>query len=169
MSRPTWRHNSILRVLKAELSQILSPEHDIILDTAEERAHYSSTQKLYFPDSKQRPDVSIINESTKTIFLLELTSPSSRYINTWHENKTNRYVQLCNDIASKHEVTVHCYAFEVDQLGFVASSTLEMLKGLGLSKKEVKHVGTLLSKKALECSYHIFCHRDTDHWPFPLG
>jgi hypothetical protein len=63
-------------------------------------------------DSKLKPDIVLINESTKDIMIGELTCPMEARMTYWHETKTKKYHDLANRIAEKG-FTVRFFAFEV--------------------------------------------------------
>jgi hypothetical protein len=83
--------------------------------------------------------------------------------------KNRKYEKLCRDLKRNTGKQVHLCAFEISQLVYVASSTIELLKLLKLPKSAINKVTLELSKEALVCSKMMFDYRDSDTWPYPLS
>ena len=168
-NRVTWRHNSILRILRDHLLNLMEADWEVFMDLPDSQNSYMETlSSLLGRQVDQRPDVILVNEPLKLVYVAELTSCSSQHLRTWHERKSAKYDRLCREIAA-NGWNVQMRAFEVDQIGFVASSTKSLLHLLGLSKSKISLVCRDISGAALNCSYEIFKHRDTRVWPWPLA
>ncbi len=65
------------------------------------RPRHDFLQTLRSFNSKLKPDIVLINESTKDIIFGELTCPMEARMTYWHETKTRKYHNLANRIAEK--------------------------------------------------------------------
>jgi hypothetical protein len=94
-------------------------------------------QTLRSFDSKLKPDIVLINESTQDIIIGELTCPMEARMTSWHETKTKKYHDLANRIAEKG-FTFRFFAFEVGCRGLVGKSLRKFLTALELPKKIIE-------------------------------
>ena len=78
--------------------------------------------------SKLKPDLLLINESSCTIILLELTCPWDANIATSHTFKLEKYSPLVADLSRRY--TVHYYPVEISVRGQVSKSNRARLKSL---------------------------------------
>ncbi len=108
-------------------------------------------------DSKLKPDIVLINESTKDIIIGELTCPMEADMTYWHETKTMKYHDLANRIAEKG-FTVRFFAFEV---GCRGKSLRKFLTALELPKKIIEEKLIDCAITALKCSRKIFLSRSS--------
>jgi hypothetical protein len=115
-------------------------------------------QTLQSFDSKLKPDIVLINESTKDIIIGELTCPMEAHDIT----KTKKYHDLANRIA-ENGFTVRFFAFEVGCRGLVGKSLRKFLTALELPKKIIKETLTDCAITALKCSRKIFLSPISNH------
>ena len=113
----------------------------------------------FFPETVlvtgKLPDGIIWSESTKIIYLLELScSWEERHVEA-HCRKMKRYA----DIESQLTVltwTVHHLPFEIGSRGYNSPTVNVMLKSLGLNSAERKSARNRMAETALLCSYMIY-------------
>ena len=208
--RYTWRHNSVLLVLKqqfvpwislinsekVQLARRTKPLHFVREDGTHYRPGCATRQpapsslldylsratdwELFFdlpgndrftystfpPDiasTSLRPDVLLISHQHRFALCLELTCPSEERIATTHELKTNKYAELIESAKAQHwDLSV--WPFEVGCRGFVAKSTLTMLKSFGFQRPQQQLIKQQLEDVARRCSYYIFCSRRQAQW-----
>jgi hypothetical protein len=118
---------------KLEHSKLIKTKgYQLMADLDKNRHGFLQTLRSF--DSKLKPDIVLINESTKDIIIGELTCPMEALMAYWHETKTKKYHDLANRIAEKG-FTVRFFAFEVGCRGLVGKSLRKFLTALELPKK----------------------------------
>ncbi len=112
------------------------------------RYRHDFLRKLLSFDSKLKPDIVLINESTKDIIIGELTSP------IW---RTGMKQRLRNTTTWRTESQKKdSFAFEVGCRGLVGKSLRKFLTALELPKKIIEETLTDCAITALKCSRKIF-------------
>jgi hypothetical protein len=91
-------------------------------------------QTLRSFDSKLKPDIVLINESTKDIIIGELTCPMEARITYWHETKTKKY-DLANRMVSQSVSSLLKLATEAWLESHCANSSLHWNFRRSLLKK----------------------------------
>ena len=71
--------------------------------------------------TQQRPDLVFVNESSKSIIIVELTVPFEQNIRKAHERKFNKYAGLISDLQEQSYDTKFFYV-EVGSRGFITDS-----------------------------------------------
>ena len=95
--------------------------------------------------------------------MLELTCPQEEGIDTSNYLKSGKYLHLVADgRASGWTGSIH--AFEVGCRGFVAKSTMKLLRDLGFSSSDQRAINEQLGVTVLRCTYFIFCSRNRQQW-----
>ena len=104
----------------------------------------------------QKPDLVVIDETTKTINLFELTVPDIRNINIRNKDKEDRYTHFLTDMTG-----YKCYltCFEISTLGYISERNMSnlhtlhkfMKPGIKLSKFKQN-----ISALSVYSSFHIF-------------
>ena len=74
---------------------------------------------VFMAVSTLRPDILLLLRSTKKVIIVELTCPCEENMSQWHEEKSQKYYQLCCSIRSIGW-SVYFYAIEVGAWGFSA-------------------------------------------------
>jgi hypothetical protein len=96
----TWSHDKVLQTTRAkalEHSKLIKTKgYQLMADLDKNRHDFLQTLRSF--NSKLKPDIVLINESTKDIIIGELTCPMEAH---WHETKTKKYHDLANRIAEK--------------------------------------------------------------------
>jgi hypothetical protein len=113
----------------------------------------------------QRPDLVIVDNSAKSIHIVELTVPLETNIQTAHERKMSKYQNLQSDIIQNG---FKCYlnCLEIGSRGLVTTDNVERLRtafrfaGAKLTKSLVKEISQL----ALISSYTIWNARNDPQW-----
>ena len=113
--------------------------------------------------SAQRPDILLYSNSTRTVIFGELTCPAEEGTVEAHLRKQARYSPLADQI-SKLNWTVHNLTLEVCARGFVARSTFNFFRQLGLSHRDASFACKEASEVAARCSLGIFDRRDKKVW-----
>ena len=116
----------------------------------------------------QRPDLVILNRTTKEIVIFELTVPWDMNVETAHNFKQDKYASLVNDLSgSGYAVGLFC--FEVSVRGQITASNRGRLKSFlfrttGQSRSFLGSLCTNISKVALLGSFSIFTARNEGMW-----
>ena len=128
-------------------------------------------KRLVFPDVVQtnlRPDIVLFSVSRKLIILIELTVPWETRIESAHELKTSKYMDLLNDCREKGW-SAWLFPVEVGARGFASPSLSKLLSELGFSgrnkRKAVKDVG-LAAERA---SSWLWLRREEGSWKPSTG
>jgi hypothetical protein len=117
--------------------------------------------EIYVTD--ERPDVVIWSATTKTVLLLELTSPSEEAMESANIRKSARYTPL-SVLIKLEGWKCSVFPFEVGARGFVGRSTYSMLRQVGFSPHAASKVCKDCSLTAAFCSYSIWNHRVNRKW-----
>jgi hypothetical protein len=92
-NRIGWRHDKVLQTTREkalEHSKLIKTKgYQLMADLDKNRHDFLQTLRSF--DSKLKPDIVIINESTKDIIIGELTCPIEARMTYWHETKTKKY------------------------------------------------------------------------------
>ncbi len=92
-------------------------------------------QQLIFPPeiaaTTRRPDLVLWSHSLKSVYITELTVPWENSTEEAYERKKLRYIELAAD-AQQRGWKAKVYPVEVGCRGFVASSSIRLLKDLGI-------------------------------------
>jgi hypothetical protein len=102
-NRIAWRHDKVLQTAREkalEHSKLIKTKgYQMMADLDTNRHDFLQTLRSF--DSKLKPDIVLINESTKDIIIGELTCPMETRMTYWHETKTKKYHDLANRIAER--------------------------------------------------------------------
>ncbi len=141
-NRIAWRHDKVLQTAREkalEHSKLIKTKvYQLMADLDKNRHDFLQTLRSF--DSKLKPDIVLINKSTKDFIIGKLTCPMEVRMTYWHETKTKKYHDLANRIAEKGS-TVRFSAFEVGCRGLVGKSLRKFLTTMKLPKKIIE--GTL--------------------------
>ena len=166
--RFTWRHNSVAEYLTLELKKAKPTNITIYCDTP----GHSLNGGTIPPDiivTQQRPDVTIVNRSSKTIALLELTCSFEKNINQAHFRKVTRYTDLKSDL-EEAGWQVHLTPFEIGSRGHVSkrnkTNISAIVKKLNF-KINTDKLFKDLGKISLLCSFAIFQAHAQPSWQSP--
>jgi hypothetical protein len=115
--------------------------------------------------SIQRPDIIIWSSDTKSVLLIELTSPSEEGLVAANIRKSARYLSLSDRVESKQGWKCTIFPFEVGARGFVARSMNTMLRKIGFTPHAASKLCKTVSLTAAYCSYSIWNNRTKKEWP----
>ena len=162
--RYTWRHDSIL----ANLIRIIRPK------VAEGMELFSDLPGFLAPGggsipphvlvTTQRPDIFIVNESTRVAVVFELTCPWDSNIDRCHTFKEDKYAPLVADL-SHHYKTYH-FSVEVSVRRQITGNNRTRLKSL-IYRSCVEPKATLKAVTPLLSSFSIFSARNEPSWSNP--
>lgn len=109
------------------------------------------------------PDVLVMSRAAKFAVCFELTCPVEERIATANELKENKYLHLVPE-AAELGWKLHIFPVEVGCRGFVALSTMKMLRMFGFSRSQQTLIKRQLEIVSLRCSYYLFCTRKIARW-----
>ena len=109
------------------------------------------------------PDVVIYSNTTKQVFILELTVPMEDNIVQCHIDKENKYSKLLDDL-NINQWTGQIFGLEVGSRGYVAKSFCIALWKLELGQEVVRRLRRAASLMCMRCSYSICLSRKTEIW-----
>ena len=121
--------------------------------------------------TQQRPDLVLINESCKSIIIIELSIPFEQNIHKTHDYKQNKYASLTADLQEQgYDAKLFC--IEIGSRGLITSSNKCNLSSIfpliSKSQKPMKRVfdkfSKSLSQRAILCSYSIFYSKYDHDW-----
>ena len=168
--RYSWRHDSIL----ANLIRIFCPK------VAEGMELFSDLPGFHAPGggsipphvlvTTQRPDIFIVNESTRVAVVFELTCPWDSNIDRCHTFKEDKYAPLVADLS--HNYKTYHFSVEVSVCGQITGNNRTRLKSLIYRscvepRATLKAVVPAFSKVALLSSFSIFSARNEPSWSNP--
>ena len=117
-----------------------------------------------------RPDIFIVNESTREVIVFELTCPWDNNIARSHSYKEDKYAPLVADLSRSYK-TFH-FSIEISVRGQVSSDNKRRLKAFVYRactepKPIFKSIVRICSKVALLSSFSIFMARSEPSWENP--
>ena len=110
-----------------------------------------------------KPDITLHNPLSKTIYIIELTICWDTNFNQAQTRKSNRYAALLAEL-NEREWKTNLLTFEIGSRGFTSNETASKLKSLFPRKEVRKPIIQELNRRALSASYCIFMHRTASNW-----
>jgi hypothetical protein len=96
LNRIAWMYDKVLRTAREKAlvhSKLIKTKgYQLMADLDKNRHDFLQTLRSF--DSKLKPDIVLINESTNDIIIGELTCPMEARMTYWHETKTKKYHHL---------------------------------------------------------------------------
>ena len=124
-------------------------------------------QQLIFPpeiaSTNLRPDMVLWSPSRKAVYIIELTVPWENSVEEAYERKKLRYTELAAD-ATQRGWNAKVWPVEVGCRGFVASSTIRLLKELGIHGQALRQTVRAVSQAAERGSQWIWIKRKDPCW-----
>ena len=156
--RYTWRHDSILCYLTKYFKENIDTNIlEIFADLPKMRIN-GGTIPADILVTGERPDLVIINRSSKEIFILELTCSFETNVDQARHRKNTKYNDLVSDI-KRNNYKVTLISFEVGSRGHISprnniniKNILKITKSKGNYQKIIQEI----AKISLLCSYTIF-------------
>jgi hypothetical protein len=169
--RYKWRHDSILTLLANFIQQHLDTEWTLLVDLPNHANAYSLIPPSLCT-SVRRPDILVVNHSTKAAFFCELTVPAEENLAEAHAYKVDKYAKEQQDTAA-NGWTVAVVAFEIGSRGFHNGSLRYLLKQLRPAfsppptRLDRRKLLSTCSRTALNCSYLIWLTRRHPTFTYP--
>ena len=169
--RFTWRHNNIINYLKEIISHSLTSSNTSAIINADLPNTYNghTTVPTSIATTNLIPDICVYLKELSKVVIIELTVPFETNINKAHENKSNKYAPLMNDIiANGYEVDF--FAIEIGSRGYINSennSSLKKMRKLLKISTPLNKLKNCLSKLAIISSFVIFHAKSEPSWESP--
>ena len=117
-----------------------------------------------------RPDIFIVNETSREVILFELTCPWDANIDRSHTFKENKYAALVADLSQTYKT--YNFSIEISVRGQVSSANKSRLKSFIYRaceepKQIFKPIVQACSKAALLSSFSVFTARNEPSWENP--
>lgn len=123
--------------------------------------------QLIFPpeiaSTTLRPDMVLWSPLMKSVYIIELTVPWENAVEEAYERKKLRYTELAMD-AQQRGWSTKIYPVEVGCRGFVASSTIRLLRDLGVQGQALRQTIRAVSEAAERSSQWIWMKRKDPCW-----
>ena len=110
----------------------------------------------HIAETSQRPDIILTSAALKQLNIIELTVPTEDRFQISSELKKTKYENDIKVAAEKKGWKTTIWTVEVGCRGFLAPSTLRLLKEIGYQGKRKKEIARKLGGIAEECSMHIW-------------
>ena len=168
--RLTWRHNSVLSSIIACIRPILLEGFALYADLEGFLAPHGGVISPHLLVTNLRPDLFLVNESTRVIVLLELTCPWDGNITRSHEFKREKYAPLVNDLSN--DFSVFYFPIEVSVRGQVSKGNRARFKAFTYRcfknpRRTLPIILRVCSRASLLSSFSIFCARKEPSWISP--
>ena len=168
--RYTWRHNSVLATIIRLIRPLLANGFELFSDLPGYMAPGGGSIPPNVLVTNLRPDIFIINETSREVIVFELTCPWDSNIARSHDFKENKYAPLVADLSRRYKT--FNFSVEISVRGQVSKHNKERLKALTYRacsdpKSISKSVMQLCSKTALLSSFSIFSARNEPTWENP--
>jgi len=164
--RYTWRHDCIVKYLSSLFD---TSTYQLYADLPNMKTASGGTIPADLIVTTDRPDITVINKSEKTIYIFELTVPFESRIATAHSLKLQKYEPLTADLTTRGWKTF-LLPFEVGSRGHLTKNNRSSLQTLiKLSNTSLKPIEVCnnVSKLAIVGSYKIFISRKEPAWISP--
>ena len=117
-----------------------------------------------------RPDIFLLNESSRESIIFELTCPWDNNVDRSHSFKEEKYSPLVADLSRNY--TVSQFSVEITVRGQITKANRARLKSFAYkccdgSREVTKSLLKNCSKASLLCSYSIFTARKEPSWTSP--
>ena len=168
--RYTWRHNSVLSNLIRLIRPKLLPNALLYSDLPGFLAPGGGSIPPHVLVTNQKPDIFIINESSREAVVFELTCPWDGNISRSHSYKEEKYAPLIADLSRRYKT--YLFSVEISVRGQVSGDNRKRLKAFTYRvssdpKPVFKSMVKILSKTALLSSFSIFSARAEPSWIDP--
>ena len=119
-----------------------------------------------------KPDIVLLNESTSSVVIFELTCPWDSNITRSHDFKEQKYSSLVADLSRNFSVSL--FSIEISARGYITKSNKARLKTFAYkccsdAKLVNKSLIRVCSKASLLSSYSIFSARREPSWNNPAS
>ncbi|XP_028418767.1 uncharacterized protein LOC114544297 [Dendronephthya gigantea] len=159
LERFTWRHDSILNLLAANLQTINGAT--LFADLP----NYKSPSII--TGNSHRPDLLLLT-SKECLYIVELTVGFESNLENNVKRKKCKYLELIRE-QRKHYQAVKFINLSISSLGVFSkecSTFLEMLKDIGFERNHHEYLIKRMTTIAIRTTYYIFCCRNKD-WSNP--
>ena len=168
--RYTWRHNSVLSNIVALIRPMLAPGVRLYSDLPGYLAPGGGSIPPDIIVTNQKPDLFIINESTREIVIFELTCPWDGNVERSHTLKEEKYAHLVADLSRSY--VAYLFSVEVSVRGQVTKNNKKRLKAFTYRvcsepRKVFSDIVQICSKVALLLSFSIFFAQNKPSWSDP--
>ncbi|XP_072178563.1 uncharacterized protein [Diadema setosum] len=127
-------------------------------------------KKLVFPQivfvTSLRPDIVILSEEKRQVFIIELTVPDEAGMQRARERKRDKYEDLVLEI-QKRRWKVDLWTIEVGCRGFSNGSLSYVLRRLGCGTRTTRRVEGEACSRAERASFHLWLMRNETQWSTP--
>ena len=156
---------------REKIPHIKPPRRNLLSDAVDWccQVDYCGNEKIFPPEicsSNLRPDIVLWSSSSKCVILIELTCPSEENIPQAKSRKTERYVDLINQIKDAGWSPT-LFTIEAGVRGCLSKSFAYTLRRLGMSNAVIRKASNTISQTVSRCSYAIFLARKHFHWSSP--
>ena len=168
--RYTWRHNSVLSNLIHLIRPNLVQGMELFSDLPGFLAPNGGSVPPHVLVTNQKPDIFIVNESSREAIVFELTCPWDGNVDRSHTYKEEKYAPLVADLSRRYK-TFH-FSVEVSVRGQVTGDNKGRLKAFTYRtcvepRTTFKSVVPVFSKVALLSAFSIFSARNEPSWSDP--
>ena len=166
----TWRHNSVLSNIIALIRPHLVSGMHLFSDLPGFLAPGGGSIPPNILVTNLRPDIFIINETSRQAVVFELTCPWDSNIIRSHDFKEEKYAPLVADLSERFRT--YLFSVEVSVRGQVTAVNKKRLKAFVYRvcdepKIVFKSLVSTISKVALMSSFSIFAARAEPSWSDP--
>lgn len=166
--RFTWRHNNILSFIHSCIVEGLNAkEYDHT--TAADIDSNKSTVPVNCAVTPLKPDICVLLNENKKLYIIELSVPFEHNITKAHEYKVNKYTPLVNDIREKG-YDVLLLALEVGSRGYIScdnDNTLKSIHKIMCVQMPFKRFKSQICKLAVISSFVIYHAKSEPTWEQP--
>lgn len=160
------RHNRVVNILYDKLMSMYASSQfvDVLKDTVLRHIVFTPDVHTQFQTNSTRPDITIIDRESKTVKVIEISTPFDGHIDACYATKFNKYFPLSQEINSlgfRSEIIV----LVIGSLGNVHSRFPSGLKRIGFNNSEATFLAKYLSISAIIGSFRVWKARCKAH-PF---
>ena len=147
----TDRHDRVVELVKDQLIKNIATEFCTVLQ--DQRVHFpgfSSANVVH-----NRPDITFIDHSNSSAFIVEVALPYDSFIDTCYQQKFNKYMPLCLAL-SEAGFSTKIIVLVLGSLGHVHRRFISGLKLLGISSQQSKALAQYTSNSAMIGSRRVW-------------
>ena len=161
----TWRHNSVVQYMAEALKENI-PEQMSLYADVEGHTVGGGTIPPNIVQTASRPDIVLVDNASRTVWLLELTVSFESNFDAANKRKKERYTSLAADIEDE-KFKCHNFPFEIGSRGHISlsnKSMLTLMHQLCQPRTKLRHFIQNISKISFLASYSIYLSRYKSNW-----
>lgn len=145
------RHNNVAKIIHIELLKLNNIalnqpryylyEPEPVIETDDIRIYFDRTIYTMHRREHNRPDITIVNKTTKEGFLVDVAVPLSRNMEKTYSEKINKYAELATELKAQWKLkSVQVVPITISSVGIIHKNLTSSIKTLKLKEKIIENI-----------------------------